>query len=86
MFLTAPSAGYKRQVVLVAPSKGLLTMAKGKRQWSFREQRQLVELAQTKSLEQISSVLKRSPESVMRAALRLGVSIRQPRRLKRSTV
>jgi len=59
-------------------------MAKGR--WSFREQRQLVELAQTKSLEQISSVLERSPESVKRAAVSLGVSIRQPSRLKRSTV
>ena len=62
-------------------------MAKGpKGQWSFSEQRQLIELAQTKSLEQISSILKRPPESVKRAAVRLGVSVRQPSRLKRSTV
>lgn len=48
-----------------------------KPRWSFREDRRLIELARAaKSLEEVAKVTGRSPESIRKMALRLGLSIK----------
>jgi len=45
--------------------------------WSMRNERELIQLAKTQSLEAIAKRLKRSPEFIRAKAVRLGVSIRR---------
>jgi hypothetical protein len=49
--------------------------------WTFAEDRRLLELAaQSKSPEEIANLMDRSPVSIRKVAIRLGVSLRKPRR------
>jgi hypothetical protein len=46
--------------------------------WSYKEDRHLLELAgSSKSPEEISSLIGRSPEAVRKVALRLGISLKR---------
>jgi hypothetical protein len=46
-----------------------------KKSWSFREQRQLIELARaSKSLDEAVRVIGRSPEAIKKMAAQLGLS------------
>jgi hypothetical protein len=48
-----------------------------KKNWSFKEQRHLIELARAlKPLDQVAKEMKRKPEAVKRMAIRLGVSFK----------
>jgi hypothetical protein len=50
---------------------------KGRSQWSFAEDRRLMQLAYSlKSLEAVSKRLGRKPESVAKSARRLGISLK----------
>jgi len=45
--------------------------------WSFKEDRRLLELAKAeKTLEEIAKAMDRTPENVLKRAMRLGASIR----------
>jgi hypothetical protein len=56
---------------------------KPKTRWSFAEDRRLIQLAASlKSLEAVAAELKRTPESVTRAAKRLGLSLKSGAGLK----
>ena len=45
--------------------------------WAMKEDRKLIELAKTKTLEAIAHHFQRQPKSVLRAAKRLGLSIKR---------
>ena len=48
-----------------------------KKVWSFREQRQLIDLARaSKSLEQAVKATGRKPETIRKMAMRLGISFK----------
>jgi hypothetical protein len=48
-----------------------------KTSWSFKEQRQLIELAQaSKSLDKVVKAIGRPPQTIMKMAMRLGVSFK----------
>lgn len=48
-----------------------------KPRWSFREDRRLMELARSsKSLEEVVKLTGRSPETIRKMAIRLGLSIK----------
>jgi hypothetical protein len=56
---------------------------KAKTRWSFAEDRRLIQLAaSSKSLAAVAAELMRTPQSVARAAKRLGVSLKSGARLK----
>ncbi|MBK3665381.1 hypothetical protein JJE66_29630 [Bradyrhizobium diazoefficiens] len=44
--------------------------------WSFKEDRRLMELAKSSSLEDAAKQLGRSPDAIKRMALRLGLSLK----------
>jgi hypothetical protein len=46
-----------------------------KRMWSMKTDRELIELAKTKSLQTLVEHFRRTPESILRKAKRLGLSI-----------
>jgi len=47
------------------------------RRWSFKDDRQLMELARaSKTLEQVVKITGRSPEAIKKASLRLGISFK----------
>jgi hypothetical protein len=51
--------------------------------WSFREQRQLIELARlSKSLDDAAETIGRSAEAIMKMAKRLGVSFKSKAKKK----
>jgi hypothetical protein len=54
-----------------------------KPRWSFKDDRRLMELARAStSLEQVVKITGRSPESIKKAALRLGVSFKSQAKKK----
>jgi len=56
---------------------------KARTRWSFAEDRRLIQLAASlKSLEAVAAELKRTPESVVRTAKKLGVSLKSGAGLK----
>ncbi len=44
--------------------------------WSYAEDRRLLELAASKSLEEVAYLMRRSPAAVYKMAIRLGVPVR----------
>jgi hypothetical protein len=53
-------------------------MAKTKTQWSFAEDRRLIQLAASlKTLEAVADEMKRAPKNIARIAKRLGVSLKR---------
>jgi hypothetical protein len=50
--------------------------------WSMKTDRELIELAKTKSLETLVEHFQRRPESIVRKAKRLGLSIKRRKKLK----
>ena len=55
----------------------------GKRRWSFKEDRKLIELARaSESLEDVVKETGRSPESLKKAARRLGISFQSQTKKK----
>jgi hypothetical protein len=56
-----------------------------KRHWSFKDDRRLMELGRaSKSLEEVVRETGRSPESIKKAAMRLGVSFKSQANIRRS--
>ena len=53
-----------------------------KRMWSMKTDRELIELAKTKSLETLVEHFQRRPELIVRKAKRLGLSIKRRKKLK----
>jgi hypothetical protein len=54
-----------------------------KRNWSFKDDRRLMELARaSKSLEEVVKATGRSPESIKKAAMRLGISFKSQTKKK----
>jgi len=45
--------------------------------WSMKSDRELIELAKSHSLEAIADKIKRSPATVLKQAVRLGLSIKR---------
>jgi hypothetical protein len=45
--------------------------------WSMRQDRELIALSKTKNLEAIADQLQRPPATILRAAKRLGLSIKR---------
>jgi len=45
--------------------------------WSMKDDRELIELAKTKTLESIADQFQRSPKSVLKQAVKLGLTIKR---------
>jgi len=45
--------------------------------WSMKADRELIELAKTETLEAIADHLKRSPKSILKKAVKLGLTIKR---------
>jgi hypothetical protein len=48
-----------------------------RRRWSMKNDRELIELAKSQSLEAIADKIQRSPANVLKQAARLGLSIKR---------
>jgi hypothetical protein len=48
-----------------------------RRRWSMKNDRELIELAKSQSLEAIAEKIRRSPANVLEKAARLGLSIKR---------
>ena len=54
-----------------------------KRHWSFKDDRQLMELARTsKTLEEVAKMARRPPETIKRRTMRLGISFKSEAKKK----
>jgi hypothetical protein len=51
--------------------------------WSFKDDRRLMELARSSSLEEVVKQTGRSPEAKKRAAMRLGISFKSKAKKKK---
>ena len=51
--------------------------------WSMKTDRELIELAKTKTLEAIAVQLQRSPKSILNKATRLGLTIKRKGKAKK---
>jgi len=70
---------------LAALSEPRLSVMVRKRHWSFKDDRRLMELGRaSKSLEEVVRETGRSPESIKKAAMRLGVSFKSQANIRRS--
>ena len=47
--------------------------------WSYKEDRLFIELAASKSIEEIADLIGRKPEAIIKFAMRLGVSLKKTR-------
>jgi hypothetical protein len=54
----------------------MVMVRKIKRRWSYKEDRRFIELAASKSLEEIAELMGRKPEAINKFAMRLGVSLK----------
>jgi hypothetical protein len=64
-------------------AEGDAKMTGPRTRWSLKEDRRLLELSkQSLTIEAIADRLKRTPDSILKMAIRLGLSLKSDRRLK----